>query len=83
MPFATHSAEMATMVLVQFAGKIARMSSVMMVLTVTSRNHMDVEQAQLTSVTTARSGVPSGTQNAVKTSTTSLAVYAHPTAPPV
>ena len=81
VPFAIHSAVMATTVLGQFAGKTALMSSVMMVPTVTSPIRMDVVQAQLKSVTIVKSGVHSGTLNAVKTITTLIAAFAHPTAP--
>ena len=80
MLFAIQSAAMTTTVLVLSAGKTALLSSVMMVLSATSPNHMDVELVQSTSVTTVRSGVLFGTLNAVKTSTMSLAVFAHLTA---
>ena len=80
--YATHFAETDITVSVPYAGRTAQMSSEKMVPSATSRNRMDVELAQSTSVTIVRSGVLFGTLNAVKTSIMLLAVFAHLTARP-
>ena len=74
------NAEMATMVLVQSAGRIALLTFVMMGHTVENQVLMDVAQGQFTNVTTVKSGVLYGIPNVVKDTTTLLAVFALPIA---
>ena len=77
---ATPNAEMATMVSVQSAGRIALLTSVMMGHTVVNQVLMDVAQDQFTNVTTVKSGVLYGIPNVVKDITTLVAVFALPIA---
>lgn len=73
--FATLSAEMATTVSDQCAGRIVRMHSGMMELSATSQVHTEEVLAQFTSVTTAKSGAFFGTPNAETASTTLHAAF--------
>ena len=76
----TRCAERAITVLAQFAGRNALRNSATMAPTVTSLSLTAVALVQQRNVTTARSGVPFGTLNAVIASTMLAAVSARLTA---
>ena len=79
-PSATQSVRKASEESDQFAGLTAPRTSEMTVRSVSSQNHM-VEVWEVSKVVTIkRNGVSFGTQNVVKDSMLSLAVYAHQSA---
>ena len=88
-PYATPNAEMDSTESAQYAGNTAPLNSEMMELSAINPAHMEEVlgmlsgmrmNATVTTLKVARSGEPSGTQDARRTSTTSLAVSAHQTA---
>ena len=88
--YAIPNAELVSTELDQSAGSTALMASEMMELSAISPHHTEEELVmpsgtktsarETTQISDARSGAQSGTPNAELTSTTSHAVFAHPTA---